>query len=82
MKRTLKEAAYTPCHYGTNTLIKEHVRALFMAYNFAKPLNILKGLTPYEHTCKVWTQQPNQFMPNPLHSPWDRTVCQRGKFST
>jgi hypothetical protein len=31
-----------------------------MAYNFAKRLKTLRGLTPYEHVCKVWTTQPNR----------------------
>jgi hypothetical protein len=38
-----------------------------MAYNFAKRLKTLRDLTPYEHICKVWTTQPNQFRLNPLH---------------
>jgi hypothetical protein len=29
-----------------------------MAYNFAKRLTTLRGLTPYEHICDVW--RPNQ----------------------
>jgi hypothetical protein len=38
-----------------------------MAYNFAKRLKTLRGLTPYEHICKVWTMQPNRFKLDPLH---------------
>ena len=38
-----------------------------MAYNFAKRLKTLRGLTPYEHICKVWTMQPNRFRLDPLH---------------
>jgi hypothetical protein len=38
-----------------------------MAYNIAKPFKTLRGLTPYEHICKVWTTQPNRFRLNPLH---------------
>jgi hypothetical protein len=36
-----------------------------MAYNFAKRLKSLKGLTPYENICKIWTTQPNRFRLNP-----------------
>jgi hypothetical protein len=30
-------------------------------------LKTLKGLTPYEHICKVWTTQPNRLRLNSLH---------------
>ena len=36
-----------------------------MAYNFAKHLKTLKGLTPYEYICKIWTAQPGRFTINP-----------------
>jgi hypothetical protein len=36
------------------------------AYNFAKRLKTLKGLTPYEYICKVWTKEPERFSLNPL----------------
>ena len=38
-----------------------------MVYIFAKQLKTLRGLTPYEYNCKVWTTQPNRFILNPLH---------------
>ena len=38
-----------------------------MAYNFAKRLKTLRGLTPYEHVCKVWTTQPNRYRLNQFH---------------
>ena len=38
-----------------------------MAYNFAKRLKTLRGLTPYEHICNAWTTEPNRFRLNPLH---------------
>ncbi|HEY4848492.1 MAG TPA: IS481 family transposase, partial [Methylocella sp.] len=37
-----------------------------MAYNFAKRLKTLKGLTPYEYICKIWTIQPKHFTINPF----------------
>ena len=37
-----------------------------MAYNFAKRLKTLKGLTPYEHICKIWTNEPERFNVNPF----------------
>jgi transposase-like protein len=67
MNRTLKEATVQRYHYGTHTQLKTHVHAFLMAYNFAKRLKTLRGLTPYEYICKVWTTQPNRFTLNPLH---------------
>jgi hypothetical protein len=37
------------------------------AYNFAKRLKTLKGLTPYEFICKCWTNEPQRFTSNPHH---------------
>ena len=36
-----------------------------MAYNFARRLKTLKGLTPYEYVCKIWTKEPERFTINP-----------------
>lgn len=65
--RTLKEATVKRYHYGTHTQLKEHLYAFLMAYNFAKRLKTLRGLTPYEYICKIWTTQPKRFRLNPLH---------------
>jgi len=67
MNRTLKDATVKRYHYGTHGQLRQHLHAFLMAYNFAKRLKTLRGLTPYEHICKVWTTQPNQFILNPLH---------------
>ncbi len=67
MNRTLKEATVKRYHYGTHGQLKEHIHTFLMAYNFAKRLKTLKGLTPYEHICRVWTTQPKRFSLNPLH---------------
>ncbi|TQV70235.1 IS481 family transposase, partial [Denitrobaculum tricleocarpae] len=36
-------------------------------YNFAKRLKTLKGLTPYEYICKLWTEQTERFTLDPIH---------------
>ncbi len=38
-----------------------------MAYNFAKRLKTLNGLTPYEYICNIWTKEPKRFRLNPIH---------------
>ena len=67
MNRTLKEATVKRYHYETHRQLKEHLHAFLMAYNCAKRLKTLRGLTPYEYICKVWTECPKQFSLNPLH---------------
>src|SRR4051812_19834397 len=37
------------------------------AYNFARRLKPLRGLTPYEAICKAWTDEPARFTQNPHH---------------
>ena len=53
MNRTLKEATVKKYHYQTHQHLKEHLHAFLMAYNFAKRLKTLKGLTPYEYICQM-----------------------------
>lgn len=43
-----------------------HLADFVAAYNFARRLKTLKGLTPYEPICKTWTSQPERFNINPL----------------
>jgi hypothetical protein len=37
------------------------------AYNFARRLKTLAGLTPYEFICKIWTSEPQRFTLDPIH---------------
>ncbi len=67
MNRTLKEATVKRYYYATHEQLKEHLKAFVTAYNFAKRLKTLKGLTPFEHIVKCWTQEPKRFKCNPSH---------------
>ncbi|GEM_PF-1562404 len=49
MNRTLKEALVKRYHHGTHDQLKEHVQTFLMAYNFAKRLKALRGLTYLQH---------------------------------
>ena len=42
------------------------MHAFMMAYNFARRLKTLKGLTPYEYICKIWTKEPERFNVDPF----------------
>jgi hypothetical protein len=41
--------------------LRSHLTDFVAAYNFAKRLKTLKGLTPYEFICKAWTKEPERF---------------------
>jgi hypothetical protein len=67
MNRTIKEATVWRYYYQSHNHLKQHLHAFLMAYNFAKRLKTLKGLTPYEYICNTWSTQPKRFTINPLH---------------
>jgi transposase InsO family protein len=67
MNRTLKEATVSRYHYESHEQLRAHLGTFLMAYNFAKRLKTLRGLTPHEYVCKVWTENPERFRLNPLH---------------
>jgi transposase-like protein len=67
MNRTLKDATVKKYHYQTHDHLKEHLHTFLMAYNFAKRLKTLKGLTPYEYICQCWHKDPDRFTRNPYH---------------
>jgi Integrase core domain len=67
MNRTLKEATVKKYHYQSHQHLKEHLQAFLRAYNFAKRLKTLKGLTPSEYICQWWQKEPERFTMNPYH---------------
>jgi transposase InsO family protein len=66
MNRTIKDATVRRFHYDDHDQLRSHLADFVQAYNFAKRLKTLKGLTPYEFICKCWTSQPERFILNPL----------------
>lgn len=67
MNRTIKEATVKRYHYDSHEQFKSHLADFVNAYNFGRRLKTLKGLTPYQHICKIWTIEPKRFKLNPLH---------------
>ena len=67
MNRTLKEATVRRFHYESHDQLRRHLDDFVQAYNFARRLKALKGLTPYEFICKTWTSEPKRFTLNPIH---------------
>ena len=67
MNRTIKEATVKRYHYDDHDQLRCHLDQFITAYNFARRLKTLKGLTPYEQICKLWTTEPQRFRLNPIH---------------
>jgi transposase InsO family protein len=67
MNRTLKEATVKRYHYESHDQLRSHLRDFVSAYNFARRLKTLKGLTPYEYICKTSGKEPERFGLNPTH---------------
>jgi transposase-like protein len=65
MNRTLKEATIKRFHYETTAQLNIHLQTFLQAYNFAKRLKRLRGLTPYEFVCAEWRKNPSIFIRNP-----------------
>jgi transposase InsO family protein len=66
MNRTIKEATVQRYHYDSHRQLEAHLSDFISAYNFARRLKTLKGLTPYEFVCKTWTTDPDRFILNPI----------------
>jgi transposase InsO family protein len=62
MNRTIKDATVKRFHYDNHDQLKTHLGDFMAAYNFARSLKTLGGLTPYEYICKIWTSEPDRFI--------------------
>ncbi|QHC37342.1 IS481 family transposase [Komagataeibacter xylinus] len=67
MNRTIKEATVKRFHYDSHEQLRSHLNDFIAAYNFGRRLKTLKGLTPCEYICKIWTSDPERFIINPTH---------------
>ena len=76
MSRTLKDATVKRFHYDSHDQLRTRLSDYMAAYNFARRLKTLDGLTPYEYICKVWNSEPDRFILNPiLQMPGLNTLC-------
>lgn len=67
MNLTLKDATVHRYFYETHQQLRDHLETFLMAYNFAKRLKTLNGLTPYEFIYQKWQDQPERFKFDPSH---------------
>ena len=66
MTRTIKDAKVKRLQDQTHDPLRTHLQIFIDAYNVARGLKTLRGLTPDAFICKVWADQPHRFIQNPV----------------
>lgn len=67
-------------HYESHAHLQKHLDAFVNAYNFAKRLKTLRGLTPYECLIKNWREHPELFYTEPYQLTLGLYILRRGVF--
>jgi transposase InsO family protein len=67
MNRTLKDATVRRYHYASHDELRHRLQLFLDAYNHARRLKALRGLTPYEFICRAWAREPERFRLDPSH---------------
>lgn len=52
-------------HYDSHDQLRKHLQLFVEAYNYARRLKTLHGLTPYEYIASIWTKEPTRFKFDP-----------------
>jgi hypothetical protein len=66
-RRTIKDATVKRFHYDSHNQLQTHLGGFQAAYNFARRLKTLNGLTPCDYICKIWTSEADRFILDPIH---------------
>ncbi|MBC7945610.1 MAG: transposase, partial [Burkholderiales bacterium] len=64
MNRTIQDATVKRYHYDSYHQLRDHLKLFIDAYNHARRLKTLHGLTPYEYVARIWMQEPQRFKLN------------------
>jgi transposase InsO family protein len=67
MNRTIKDATTKRYHYGSHDQLEAHLELFLDAYNHARRLKTLKGLTPAQFIWKERQSRPELFHEEPRH---------------
>ncbi|MPZ16075.1 MAG: IS481 family transposase [Chloroflexi bacterium] len=67
MNRTIKDATVKRYHYESHDQLRQHLQLFIDAYNHARRLKSLRGLTPYEYIARIGTEDPDRFKIDPYH---------------
>ena len=54
-------------HYQTTAEFNEHLQTFLLAYNHAKRLKTVRGLTPHELICGRWQENSVNFTQDPTY---------------
>ena len=65
--RTIKDATTKRYHYEDHEQLKNHLELFLDAYNHARRLKTLKGLTPAQFIWMEWQSKPDLFYEEPCH---------------
>jgi transposase InsO family protein len=65
--RTIEDATTKRYHYDSHDQLEAHLDLFLDAYNHARRLKTLKGLTPAQFIWKEWQSQPEPFHEEPCH---------------
>jgi hypothetical protein len=74
MKRTIKDATIKRHHYDTHEQLRSHLQLFVDAYNHARRLKTIRGLTPNEFIHQAWTKEPDDSGATRYITPRDRTL--------
>ena len=67
MNGTIKDATVKRYHYDSHDQLRTHLGLFLDAYNHARRLKTLRGLTPQEFICQAWEKAPDRFRLDPSH---------------
>jgi transposase InsO family protein len=67
LNRTIKDTTGKRYHHESHDHLRAYLGDFLDAYNYARRLKMLFGLTPFEYSCKIWTSEPERFLLNPIH---------------
>ena len=67
MNRRIKDATDKSYHHDSHAQLRAHLADFVSAYNFARRLKTLRGLTPYEAICKAWSAELSRCKSDPIH---------------
>lgn len=65
MNRTIKDTPVQRFHHDSHDRLRRRLVDFVAAYEFARRLKFLKGLTPYEHIRNAGLQIPNRSASTP-----------------
>ncbi len=54
-------------HRDSHDQLRSHLADFMAAYNSARRLRTLGGLTPYDYICNIWTSEPDRSILDPIH---------------